>query len=554
MDSILNILLIGLVLLIAYWWANQGLFSSILHCLCVVLAGAIALAFWEPLVVGLLLKGGPMDNYSWGLGLAGLFVVSLFVLRLISDRVAPANVKFPVAVNNLLGGIVGLWAGIVTMGITTIACGMIQAPVEVMGFVGWARTGNNNGAPAEVQQMWVPVAQITEGFYSMLSRGALSPVRATPLADHYPQLANTALSLHRDSFFDGDGRVSIAPDAITIGTLTKDDSFRAKDGSVGAYALEFTVGTGAFDGGEQFILSAAQARLVSDGKKPEVVFPVQFSQPNAGGERRSYKFDDMSNYASSVPGEQDATIVLVFPAFSNPAQNPRFVQIKGTRFKLPPVALGDIAAMMDTTDGPSGTAPDLTGPDGGFAEDLSRLIQVRNTIAPAQLNTNILPPMEHTTTNDGAHFISKGKASYKKGQTMSVSRSQRIRGFHHTTGTEIVLVDASRRPGGLDIYGDGLPAIKALGRDIPLELVDSRGKGYRPVGWVLERAGDVELCFEPGKPVGRLSDLPSQPSSGEHKLRLVFTIPTGTTIAAIRVGKTVIGNCQVTVNEGGITD
>ena len=29
-----NIIIIALVLLIAYWWANQGLFSAILHLVC----------------------------------------------------------------------------------------------------------------------------------------------------------------------------------------------------------------------------------------------------------------------------------------------------------------------------------------------------------------------------------------------------------------------------------------------------------------------------------------------------------------------------------------
>jgi hypothetical protein len=546
MDAILNIVLLALVALIAYWWANQGLFSSILHCLCVMIAGAIALAFWEPVVVGFLLKGGPLDNYSWGLGLGGLFIVSLFGLRVVADRVAPANVKFPELVNNLLGGIVGLWAGVLTMGIAVIACGMIQAPIEIMGFVGWARTGNNNGAPAEVQKMWVPLGQITEGFYAMLSRGSLSPVRKTPLAELYPSLANTALSLHRDTFFDGDGRVSIPPSSVTIGSVTRDAQSRE-------YALEFTVDTGAFDGGEQFILSAAQARLVSGGSRPEAVYPVQFNQPDVGGARRTFKFDDISNYASSVPGEQDARIILLFPAFQS-AVVPEYVQIKGTRFRLPNIADGDVGALLNTTEESGNDAPDIAGADGGFAQDLSRFIVVRNTIMPAQLNTNIVPPMEHTTTSDGSHYISKGKGTYKKGATMSVSRSQRIRGFFHTPGTEIVLLDASRRDGGLDIYGTGDAAVKALGRDVPLELVDSRGKGYRPVGWVWERIGDVELCFEPGKPVSKLSDLPNQPSSGEHKLRLVFTIPTDTVISAIRVGKTVIGSCGVTVKDNGVTD
>jgi hypothetical protein len=37
-------------------------------------------------------------------------------------------------------------------------------------------------------------------------------------------------------------------------------------------------------------------------------------------------------------------------------------------------------------------------------------------------------------------------------------------------------------------------------------------------------------------------------------LRLVFTIPTDTVISAIRVGKTVIGSCGVTVKDNGVTD
>ena len=46
---ILNLFVIGIVLLIAYWWGSQGLFSSFLHLVATICAGAIALAVWEPL-------------------------------------------------------------------------------------------------------------------------------------------------------------------------------------------------------------------------------------------------------------------------------------------------------------------------------------------------------------------------------------------------------------------------------------------------------------------------------------------------------------------------
>ena len=58
----MNLLIIGLLGLITYWWGNQGLFSAILHLVCVVVAGAVALGLWEPLVVGVLLRGTWFDR------------------------------------------------------------------------------------------------------------------------------------------------------------------------------------------------------------------------------------------------------------------------------------------------------------------------------------------------------------------------------------------------------------------------------------------------------------------------------------------------------------
>lgn len=50
-----------------------------------------------------------------------------------------------------------------------------------------------------------------------------------------------------------------------------------------------------------------------------------------------------------------------------------------------------------------------------------------------------------------------------------------------------------------------------------------------------------------------MSDLPMQPSSGEHKLKLVFVLPVNTEIIGIRKGKTIIATCAVTA-KGGRSD
>src|SRR5436190_8436030 len=95
MIAIFNIVIILLVLLIAYWWANQGLFSAILHLVCVVIAGAITLSVWEPLTVGLLLRGNGFDDYAWGVSFIGIFAISLLILRVIMDKTIGANVTIP---------------------------------------------------------------------------------------------------------------------------------------------------------------------------------------------------------------------------------------------------------------------------------------------------------------------------------------------------------------------------------------------------------------------------------------------------------------------------
>jgi hypothetical protein len=48
MDAILNIIVIAFAALIAYWWATQGLFSAVLHLVCVTAAGVLAFATWDP--------------------------------------------------------------------------------------------------------------------------------------------------------------------------------------------------------------------------------------------------------------------------------------------------------------------------------------------------------------------------------------------------------------------------------------------------------------------------------------------------------------------------
>ncbi len=557
MNGLFGLIVVAFILLIAYWWANQGFFSAILHCVCVIVAGALAFAFWEPVVLGYTLKGSSFDNYSWGMVLGLLFFLFLVIFRVASDILIPFDIPLPSLANTIGGGIFGFIAGVLTIGMASIACGFIQGPTELMGFLGWARGAESQGAPKQFNQMLIPVANWTENFYRQLSLGSMSPSGKYAMATHFPRLADTALSLHRDTFRGGDGRATIAPRDITVGNLIFDPNFITKDGSAqGTYAIEITVTNGGYDNGEQFILSCAQARISNTENTPKVSYPTKFRQPLDEGAEKTFTFEDIGNYATSFPGAQDVKIVLFFPSanFPDPAKPPSVFYIKGLRYLLTPAETTDFAKKFSDEGGVEIVEQDKTNPDGGFLRDISDFVIVNNSIRPAQLNVNIADPMDVATSDEG-NFLSGGTGVYKKGSTVAISRAQRISGFNHSAGTEVVLVDATRFANGtgIDMWGDRSKTFKELGTDVSIELVDSIGKTTKPCGYIWERQNDIQIFFQPSKLIMKLSELPKQPSSGEHKLKLVFIVPVNSNIKGIKLGKMLIGTCNV-IAKGGSKD
>ena len=75
---IINALAVLFCLLAIYWFAfKEGFFSGVVHLACVLVSGALAFAFWEPLAVAML--GSGMREWAWGLSLLALFSVFLFI-------------------------------------------------------------------------------------------------------------------------------------------------------------------------------------------------------------------------------------------------------------------------------------------------------------------------------------------------------------------------------------------------------------------------------------------------------------------------------------------
>jgi uncharacterized membrane protein required for colicin V production len=553
MFVLFNIILIGLALLIAYWWANQGFFSAVLHCVCVIVAGAIALGVWEPLAI-LLLERGILENYAWGIALLAPFALSLLLCRIAADKLVPDNVNFPQWVNYVFGGLFGAVAGVLTVGMLLIGAGFVQSTKDLMGYEGAARSMSAQGQPYfENQSLWVPMAHLTEQFYATLSAGALAPEVGRPLRVAYPRLADTALSLHRDSFSGGRARTAAPPDSITLGRLFFSPDYDNGQGRPqGAWILEVELGQAAGDRGGVVTVSASQIRLIEtlpagENRAPNAVHPLWFSQPLEAGGRDRYPFDDISNYASNVPGQQATKFFFSFPAaqLGDATRPPQYVQIKGLRFRLPnPEPQLDGRAMAMTERGMDPTSAAQTPLFDPKARTIARRDIVSDfTIAPANASINELTNIDHSE-----QFLTAGTQEFQRGGR-GASPINRIKGIYAPEGTSVIRLNISRRISSIDVWNELNENRKNAGEEAPLLLVDALGNTYAPIGYIWVKPEGVEVRVDPKRGIPAIKDFPFQPSSGSHELFAIFTPTVNAKIVSIRLGNIVLANADFDVPE-----
>ena len=330
MFIIVNIILILLAALIAYWWANQGFFSAFLHMICVIVAGTIALAFWEPLLYALV-SGRGSDGLLTGASLLVPFCVVLIVIRVSADKLAPSNISIPQWANLTFGGLAGAVAAVITIGFLVIGLGHMQARTSIMAFNGYQRNTSQKSQLGVVDQLWVPFHTITTGFYEFLSVGSMRS--GTPLAQYTPYLDRQA-TLLRDSYDQGTGSVSMRPSGAEVTSISYDPNQDTR------IFVTVNFNREGLDFGTQLTLSSAQIRLIGtplrNRDRAETVHPVGWWQPHTNDSGLGYfKFDSTSHYMSSKPGQNDTT-GAVFEFLAPSADfTPRYIQIKGVRYTLP---------------------------------------------------------------------------------------------------------------------------------------------------------------------------------------------------------------------------
>ncbi len=122
---------------------TQGLFSSLIMSVLSLVAALIAFNYYEPL--GDKLNGIGLAPYgSEGISLMALFLLSLLVMRLASDRFIKGNMKFPLLVDRIASAFFGLITGLVIAGIVAIGFQLLPTPAKLLGYDRFPKVADRN--------------------------------------------------------------------------------------------------------------------------------------------------------------------------------------------------------------------------------------------------------------------------------------------------------------------------------------------------------------------------------------------------------------------------
>ena len=132
---VIDIVMCAMVLGLTYALMSEGLWGSVLMFFNVIFAGLIAFNFYEPLADLLAKNVGFISGFSDTLMLMTLFIVSLVGLRLTTESLAPAMVRFPSPVYHLGRIIFGLGGSVVMVSILLVAFHTAPVHKKIFGVV-----------------------------------------------------------------------------------------------------------------------------------------------------------------------------------------------------------------------------------------------------------------------------------------------------------------------------------------------------------------------------------------------------------------------------------
>ncbi len=134
MGTIVNLVIVFLLLGLTYALTSEGLWGSALMFFNVLFGALIAFNFYEPLAT-LLDSTGIGWGFSDTLCLLGLFCVATVLLRMTTETIAPAQVRFPMPVYHMGRLVFGAGGAIVTMAVLLLAFHAAPVHKKIFGVI-----------------------------------------------------------------------------------------------------------------------------------------------------------------------------------------------------------------------------------------------------------------------------------------------------------------------------------------------------------------------------------------------------------------------------------
>jgi uncharacterized membrane protein required for colicin V production len=582
-------LVILTVLAVGYIWGSRGFFSSMLHMLCVLLAGAIALAFWEPIAYLLLDRVSKqwLVNLVWAASLGVPFSLLLAIIRISLDKIVPNNVDLDGA-TNLIGGIVcGAVSGVVTAGILIFTLGMLQGPPGGGYLMGGPPVKyNNTGSLVKEKGPFLPVDKLTAWFYGYTSEAALRT--DTSLAKYHPNLPIEG-TLLRTNFNDGGSRPFMTPKsvevqgrytvgqkaALSVGDLLN-NSFspgsqtvtrlngdqvnkNEKNDYIEGYVVKFK--SGARETGGRIVVGAAQVWLIVYNEQTQSSLQLQpiamVSQAalQEGDKSLTYgrwRFDKQDVYIASVGGAEDPPMAFEFLV---PREyTPLSLNVKGVRT--------DVSSMGAARDYTSTAARDAAVRDSSILS-ASKAVALNRSGAktinlgdgfsdskPVHIYSALLPNVIINRDNvngltiDEERKIVNGDAKFTNNDlnNRGIDSKLQVRQFAATEDTVIVQVDVSLNS-ELSLVKNQV-ASEATGAPV---LTDTLGQRYSAVGYMYKDATEFDIRFLPGQPIQSKDELPKGgPTSSrlDQTFILLYRISSNASLATFTIGDSVVAEFQ----------
>jgi hypothetical protein len=587
-----SIISIIVMLGLGYIWLTRGFFSALIHLLCTIIAGAIAFAAWEPLSYWFLEQsptGGFMNfaaGIAWGIGLVVPFAVSLALLRLIVDKLLPANVVLEPKLDYIGGGVCGVMSGMITAGVLSLGLSYFRLDDTILGqSVRYAGVDKGCSVVRESTQ-WVPVDQWTAGLYGALSERSFRT--SEPLAKWHPNMAYEGPSM-RLTAFEGKGRTTTKVGDFTVQSrftvgeggkskfpdMLKDRWDPAKgqrvvdadghefpaDTHIEGFLVNFKAGAKEKDG--KVAVGAGQLELVLENNDDErlTVYPFAVSSQAEADKPMParWRYDSDNVFIASVGGAAEALMAFEFPCPNG--YRPVALYVKGVRYEIDPssqpkykfMGAADRDAMIASGFGQIVAAAGNKGGTTTLAAnniDTSEATVIKRQPLPGSTNNQVGPPEGMRITEMLPFIIQKGNhgnldLDEENNKNIILSGDAKLpldvltnRGLERTIQVQRLLTTPDTVIVQLDVGQSAKASI--LGKTdsgAAPALFDTIGTKYEAVGFIYQDESMVQVSYKPGEPITSMSQLPTlSKSRPAQKLTLIFRCSRGVSLKHFGIG------------------